>query len=275
MRLPHRRDRRDAVPARRARPHRRDLQLCRAPTAGAPREAASERFHLSEYRQDPRPEARPRPDVLRSPGRHCRGSHSPGARRQCLQSANRRGDPRYDSHAGSDGRCERTGSAARRNVRNAFGRSPEPCGAIAEAAKGIVLLGHALGTSGVASFVSQPVYVDRGGAAYSGASPIGSYRAVNPDDPYCRGGGGFGSGGGFVYASSGGGPSSSSSVWSSKSYTVEPVRTTVMRGGFGSSASSAPSSSSRVASAPSASPSSSVARGGFGATAAAYGSGRG
>ena len=55
-----------------------------------------------------------------------------GAQRPCLQSANRRGDPRYDSHAGSDGRCERTGSAARRNVRNAFGRSPEPCGAIAE-----------------------------------------------------------------------------------------------------------------------------------------------
>ena len=143
------------------------------------------------------------------------------------------------------------------------------------------MLGHALGTGGVASIVSQPVYVDRGGTAYSGASLIGSYRsrcAVNPDDPYCRGGGGFGSGGGFVYASSGGGggPSSSSSVWSSKSYTVEPVRTTVMRGGFGSSASSAPSSfSSRVASAPSASSSASVARGGFGATAAAYGSGGG
>jgi uncharacterized protein YgiB involved in biofilm formation len=29
------------------------------------------------------------------------------------------------------------------------------------------MLGHALGTSGVASVVSQPVYVDRGGAAYS------------------------------------------------------------------------------------------------------------
>ncbi len=140
--------------------------------------------------------------------------------------------------------------------------------------------GHALGTGGGASVVSQPVYVDRDLTAYSGASLIGSYRsrcAVNPDDPYCRGGGGFGSSGGFVYASSGGGrgSSSSSSVWSSKSYTVESVRTTVMRGGFGSSASSAPSFSSSVASAPYASSSSSVARGGFGSTAAAHGAGAG
>src|SRR6266403_1835209 len=32
------------------------------------------------------------PDVLRSPGRHCRGSHSPWARCPCLQSAKRRRD---------------------------------------------------------------------------------------------------------------------------------------------------------------------------------------
>ena len=87
------------------------------------------------------------------------------------------------------------------------------------------MLGHAVGTGGAASVVSRPVYVDRGGAAYSGASPIGSYRtrcAVNLDDPYCRRSGGSGGGGGFVYASSGGGGGSSSSpssVWSSKSYT--------------------------------------------------------
>lgn len=139
------------------------------------------------------------------------------------------------------------------------------------------MLGHALGTSGMASVVSQPVYIDRSGTAYSGASPIGSYRsrcAVNPDDPYCRGSGGSGSGGGFVYASSsGGGSSSSSNVWSSKSYAVESVRTTVTRGGFGSSASSAPASSTGAAGAPNATSSSSVARGGFGMTAAAHAAG--
>jgi uncharacterized protein YgiB involved in biofilm formation len=138
------------------------------------------------------------------------------------------------------------------------------------------MLGHVLGTGGVASVVSQPVYVDRGGTAYSGANPIGSYRsrcAVNPDDPYCRGGG-SGSSGGFVYASGGGGGGSrSSSVWSSKSYTVESVRTSVVRGGFGSSASSAPSSSMGVASAPNATSSSSVTRGGFGTTASLHGVG--
>ena len=149
------------------------------------------------------------------------------------------------------------------------------------------MLGHALGTGGMASVVSQPVYIDRRGTAYSGASPVGSYRsrcAVYPDDPYCRGSGGSGSGGsgsggsgsggGFVYASGGGGgSSSSSSVWSSRSYAVESVRTTVMRGGFGSSASSAPSSSPSVASAASGTSSSGVARGGFGASAAAHAAG--
>jgi hypothetical protein len=139
------------------------------------------------------------------------------------------------------------------------------------------MLGHALGAGGVASAVYQPVYIDRGGTAYAGTNSIGSYRsrcAVNPDDPYCRGGGGFGSGGGFVYASSGGAAASpSSSIWSSKSYPVESVRTTVMRGGFGSSASSAPPSSMGAASAPNATSSSSVARGGFGATAAAHAAG--
>ncbi len=141
------------------------------------------------------------------------------------------------------------------------------------------MLGHALGSGGAASAVYQPVYVDRGGTAYSGTNSIGSYRSrcvVNPDDPYCRSGAGAfgGRGGGFVYASSsGGGGSSSSSIWSSKSYPVESVRTTVMRGGFGRSASSAPPSSAGVASAPNATSSSSVARGGFGASAAAHGVG--
>jgi uncharacterized protein YgiB involved in biofilm formation len=132
------------------------------------------------------------------------------------------------------------------------------------------VLGHALGAGGIGGVVSQPVYIDRGGTAYSGTSPIGAYRdrcAANPDDPYCRGGAGFGSGGGFVYASGGGGGSSSASVWSSKSYIVESVRTSVTRGGFGTSASSAPPSSIGVASAPNATSSSSVTRGGFGITA--------
>jgi Periplasmic binding protein len=44
------------------------------PTSGAPREAASERIHLGEYRQNSRPEARSRPDLLRSPSRHRRRS---------------------------------------------------------------------------------------------------------------------------------------------------------------------------------------------------------
>jgi hypothetical protein len=38
-----------------------------------------------------------------------RRSHSPWARRPCLQSAKRRGDPRYGPASGRDGRCERTG----------------------------------------------------------------------------------------------------------------------------------------------------------------------
>jgi uncharacterized protein YgiB involved in biofilm formation len=141
------------------------------------------------------------------------------------------------------------------------------------------MLGRGLGTGGVASLVSQPIYIDRGGTAYTGGNLIGSYRsrcAVNPDDPYCRASG-LGGGGGFVYASSGtgGGSSSSSSVWSSKSYTVEEVRTSVTRGGFGTTASSAPTSSTGVASAPNATSLSSVTRGGFGMTAAAHAAGGG
>lgn len=138
------------------------------------------------------------------------------------------------------------------------------------------MLGHALGTGGAATVVSQPVYVDRGLTAYSGTAVLGSYRsrcAVNPDDPQCRGSGGSRIGG-FVYASgSAGGSSSSSSVWSSKTYNVESIRTTVARGGFGSSASSAPPSSSRLASAPNATSSSSVTRGGFGSMAASHSAG--
>ena len=137
------------------------------------------------------------------------------------------------------------------------------------------MLGHALNTGGVATVVSQPVYVDRGLTAYSGTAVLGSYRsrcAVNPDDPHCRGSGGSGSGG-FIYASGSRGGTSSSSVWSSKTYSVESVRTTMARGGFGSSASSAPPNSPRLASAPNATSSSSVTRGGFGSMAAFHSAG--
>jgi uncharacterized protein YgiB involved in biofilm formation len=140
------------------------------------------------------------------------------------------------------------------------------------------MIGHALGAGGATTVVSQPVYVGRDLMAYSGTTVLGSYRsrcAVNPDDPYCRAGGGSGGGGGFVYArgGSGGGSSSSSSVWSSRSYRVEEVRTTVMRGGFGHSSSSAPSYSAGGADAPHAFSSAAVARGGFGSTASAHGVG--
>jgi uncharacterized protein YgiB involved in biofilm formation len=139
------------------------------------------------------------------------------------------------------------------------------------------MLGHALGAGGATNVVSQPIYVGRDLMAYSGTTVLGAYRsrcAVNPDDPYCRSGGGSG-GGGFVYAAGGGagGSSSSSSVWSSKSYRVEQVRTTVMRGGFGSSASSAPAYSVGGGDARNAISSSAVARGGFGSTASAHGVG--
>ena len=139
------------------------------------------------------------------------------------------------------------------------------------------MLGRALNASAI---VSQPVYADRGGMAYAGTSPIGQYRSpcmVNSGDPSCssRGGGGSG-GGGYVYSwssgTSGGSTPSKSSVWSSTSYNVERVTTTVSRGGFGTSASSAPTVSTRVATASAASSSSSVARGGFGSTAAVHAS---
>jgi uncharacterized protein YgiB involved in biofilm formation len=138
------------------------------------------------------------------------------------------------------------------------------------------MLGHALGAGGATNVVSQPIYVGRDLMAYSGTAVLGAYRsrcAVNPDDPYCRSGGS--GGGGFVYAAGGGagGSSSSSSVWSSKSYRVEQVRTTVMRGGFGSSASSAPAYSVGGGDARNAISSSAVARGGFGSTASAHGVG--
>jgi uncharacterized protein YgiB involved in biofilm formation len=138
------------------------------------------------------------------------------------------------------------------------------------------MLGRALNASAI---VSQPVYADRGGMAYAGTSPIGQYRSpcmVNSADPSCSSRGGGSGGGGYVYSwssgTSGGSTPSKSSVWSSTSYNVERVTTTVSRGGFGTSASSAPTVATRVATASAASSSSSVARGGFGSTAAVHAS---
>src|SRR6266403_1129775 len=47
---------------------------------------------------------------------------SPWTRGPCLQSPNHFRDPRHDPNAGRDGRCERTGSAASTNARDALGR---------------------------------------------------------------------------------------------------------------------------------------------------------
>jgi hypothetical protein len=55
-----------------------------------------------------------------------------------LQSTERRRDPRYDPDGRRDGGCERSGRAACRHDRGAFGRSPTPRGMLAEAAKGIL-----------------------------------------------------------------------------------------------------------------------------------------
>jgi hypothetical protein len=57
-----------------------------------------------------------KPDLVLTFSDHCRRSHPPWSRRPCLQSAKHRRDPRYDSDAGRNGRCERTGWAARRNA---------------------------------------------------------------------------------------------------------------------------------------------------------------
>ena len=66
-----------------------------------------------------------------------RRSRSPWVRGPCVQSAKYRRDPRYDSDAGRDGRCDGTGSAAGWNARDALGRSAKPRPAVTEAPKGM------------------------------------------------------------------------------------------------------------------------------------------
>jgi Periplasmic binding protein len=56
----------------------------------------------------------------------------------CVQSTNHRRDSRDDPDAGRDGRCDGTGSAARRNDRDALGRSAKPRRSVTEAPKGVL-----------------------------------------------------------------------------------------------------------------------------------------
>jgi len=97
------------------------------------------------------------------------------------------------------------------------------------------MLGRALGGS---TPLAQPVYCDRGGAAFGGSERLGT----------CGGPRGGTGGGSYVYRSyySGSGSSttvtgqSASRVWSGGSYGTQPVTTTahVTRGGFGATAAS-------------------------------------
>jgi uncharacterized protein YgiB involved in biofilm formation len=131
------------------------------------------------------------------------------------------------------------------------------------------MVGHAL--SGP-SLVYQPVYVDRFGQAFSGAQNLGVFRADCANQPgnlNCSSGARYGSSGYIYNSSSGGGGGSTSGVWTSGRYGVQTTTRTVARGGFGSSSSIVKplSVSSSPAFASSASASSGVSRGGFGATA--------
>ena len=119
------------------------------------------------------------------------------------------------------------------------------------------MVGHALGSQ--PSY--YPVYIDRSGYAYSGGEQIGGYRDCR-NDSRCS------SGGAYVYSGGGSSGARSSAIWSGKS--VEVQTTTISRGGFGASISSAPTGiggSSGMALAPGG-----VVRGGFGSTAAAVAS---
>jgi uncharacterized protein YgiB involved in biofilm formation len=132
-------------------------------------------------------------------------------------------------------------------------------------------LGHALGGYG-APVIYQPVYVDRRGIAYTGTSQIGAYQRdcqITNNCPASGGGVYHSGGGGYVYRA---GAGSGSSFWSNGGYTTRSV--TVPRGGFGGSASSGGSfwggSSGHAISG-----GSSVVRGGFGSSAGAHAGGLG
>ena len=67
-----------------------------------------------KHREDPCTGTRPRPDVLRSPGRHRRRSHPPRPCGPIVQPTERLGNPRYDPDARCIGGGEQAGRGARR-----------------------------------------------------------------------------------------------------------------------------------------------------------------
>lgn len=125
------------------------------------------------------------------------------------------------------------------------------------------MVGHALGGA-----VYQPVYVDRGGWAYSGGEILGTYRrgcAPGQTGPGCNSGVGVGSS--YVYNAGSSGGSGSHAIWTSSAYRSETVTTHVARGGFGSGSSiggKSVSGGDRVGVG-----TGSISRGGFGGTASA------
>ena len=64
-------------------------------------------FTSADIPEDPRPAARPGPELLRPPGRHRRRADPAGRRCSRLQPAQHRGDFRHDPHAGGAGRRRR------------------------------------------------------------------------------------------------------------------------------------------------------------------------
>lgn len=129
------------------------------------------------------------------------------------------------------------------------------------------MLGHALGGP-----VYQPIYVDRGGWAYSGGQIVGTYRrgcASGDSGPSCRSGIGVGSS--YVYNAGSSGGSGSHAVWTSSAFRSETVTTHVARSGFGGGGGSIGGKSmsgggDRVGLGTGA-----ISRGGFGGTASAMG----
>jgi uncharacterized protein YgiB involved in biofilm formation len=128
------------------------------------------------------------------------------------------------------------------------------------------LLGHAPSGS---TPVTQPIYVDRTGNAYAGSNHLGSYRSCGNNDRSCSGGSS-----GYVYSSGvpgGGAGTGPRSTGNYSTQTISPPRPSpsTERGGFGGSKASVtmPTPSSGAATTPSGSVSSGVVRGGFGSTA--------
>ena len=115
-RLPHRRDDRDAVPARPGRSHRRRVRLHRAAAGGAA-EAEGVGVHQREVRQDRGARAGPRAGVLGSAGRPRRRTRAARHHRRHLQPAIGRRDPADDPHARRPRRLPARGRAARRSPR--------------------------------------------------------------------------------------------------------------------------------------------------------------